>query len=129
MGRYIVDSAGEGVVTLRTPNNNYRTSFKLPQGAKAVGETGDVVYGKIHAPAWKAEAVSAGGNYVEPLYGRPRRMVGTVLAINQGTNELTVKTPYEVIVKLPGKYRAQDFEVGSRVGWDNVEMPWFEVEG
>ena len=23
-------------------------------------------------PAWKIEAVSDGGNYVEPLYGRPR---------------------------------------------------------
>jgi chorismate mutase len=69
-----------------------------------------------------------GGNYVEPLYGRPRRMQGTILSVNAATNELTVQVAYEVTVKLPAKYKAADYLVGQRVGWDNIEIPVLEVQ-
>ena len=82
----------------------------------------------IHAPAWKVDRVELGGNYVEPLYGRPRRMQGTILAVNAGTNELTVQVGYEATVKMPEKYKAADYKPGERVGWDNIEIPRFELQ-
>jgi hypothetical protein len=55
-------------------------------------------------------------------------MQGTILAVNVERNELVVQVGYEVTVQMPAKYSAGSFKVGERVGWDNVEMPVFEVE-
>src|SRR5438105_3973798 len=68
MPKFIVDSVADGLVTLVVPGTNYENTFKLEAGKVAAG---DRVRGTIHAPAWKAETVSEGGNYVEPLLGRP----------------------------------------------------------
>jgi hypothetical protein len=127
MPKFIVDSTAQGIVTLRTPHNNYRTSFRAPAGA-TLPAAGEPVHGTIRARAWKVEAVSLGGNYVEPLYGRPRRMQGTVLETLSAGNELRVMTPYEVVVTLPEKYRAAQFAVGTRVGFDCLEIPVFELD-
>lgn len=124
MPKFIVESVQDGTVTLKTPNNNYRNSFKLPNGLSLAA--GQRVTGEIHAPAWKVDRVDFGGNYVEPLLGRPRRMQGTILAVNTATNELTVQTGYEVTVKLPAQYQAANFAVGTRVGWDNIDVPEFK---
>ncbi len=124
MPKFIVDAVEDGTITLKTPGNNYRTSFKVAgvSGLKA----GDRVTGTIHAPAWKVDRVELGGNYVEPLFGRPRRMQGTILSVNTSTNELTVLTAYEVVVKLPDRYQASQFAPGTRVAWDNIDVPVFE---
>jgi hypothetical protein len=125
MPKFIVDSLADNVITLRIPPTNYRNSFLLKPGSPVTAD-GVRVRGTIHAPAWKVDRVDLGGNYVEPLYGRPRRMQGTILSVNPATNELTVQVGYEVTVKLPEKYKAADFQPGQRVGWDNIEIPTFE---
>jgi hypothetical protein len=126
MPKFILDALQDGLVTLAVPHSNYKNSFQLAGGS--LPAPGQKVKGTIHAPAWKAEAVELGGNYVEPLYGRPRRMQGTILSVNAAANELTVQVGYEVTVKLPEKYKAADYQVGSRIGWDNVEIPTFTPE-
>ncbi|HEY4328522.1 MAG TPA: hypothetical protein VGN88_02205 [Phycisphaerae bacterium] len=126
MPKFIVESVDNGIVTLAVPGFNYRNSFVLAGGAPVTA--GMRVRGKIHAPAWKVDRVELGGNYVEPLFGRPRRMQGTILAVDAAKNELTVQVGYEATVKLPEKYKASDYKVGERVGWDNIEVPAFELE-
>lgn len=123
MPKFIVESVAEGTVTLRVPNANYRNTFKL--AGNITLSPGQRVSGTIHAQAWKAEAVALGGNYVEPLLGRPRRMQGTVLAVNEAANELTLHVGYDVVVKLPERYKAGNYAIGSRVGFDNLEIPTF----
>jgi hypothetical protein len=86
------------------------------------------VHGKILAPAWKVDRVELGGNYVEPLVGRPRRMQGTIVAVNAAANELLVHVGYEATCQLPERYKAADYQVGQRVGWDNIEIPTFVPE-
>lgn len=127
MPKFIVASVGEGLVTLRSPGANYETTFKLGGVAKAL-KAGDKVRGSILAPAWKAEKVSDGGNYVEPLLGRPRRMQGEIMSINAAANQLTVHVGYDVTVTLPDRYKASAFAVGQRIGWDNIEIPTFELQ-
>jgi hypothetical protein len=56
-------------------------------------------------------------------------MQGTILAVNTAKNELTVQVGYEATVKLPKGAQAETFKVGERVGWDNIEIPTFELEG
>ncbi len=133
MPKFIVDSVANGVVTLRVPGTNYRNSFAFHggTGGAEMGQSltpGMRVRGTIHAPAWKVDRVELGGNYVEPLFGRPRRMQGTILAVNTATNELTVQVGYEATVQLPDSYRAADYKPGERVGWDNIDIPTFELQ-
>ncbi len=127
MPKFIVENLTDGHVTLNIPGTNYENTFKVVTTGQPL-TAGEHIRGTIHAPAWKAETVSAGGNYVEPLMGRPRRMQGTVLAADTATNELTVHVGYDVIVKLPDKYRVYQFPVGTRIGWDNIEMPTFQSD-
>ena len=125
MGKFIVESVENGVVTLAVPGSNYRNSFLL-QGDASGLPPGTRVHGTIYAPAWKVDRVELGGNYVEPLFGRPRRMQGTILSVNPAANELTVQVGYQATVSLPEGYRADEYKVGERIGWDNIEMPVFE---
>jgi hypothetical protein len=128
MPKFIVERVENGQVTLRVPGCNYANTFLLPGAAPAAVVSGARVRGGIHAPAWKVDCVELGGNYVEPLVGRPRRMQGTIVAVNAVANELTVQVGYEVIVILPARYNAGKFQVGQRVGWDNLEIPTFQLE-
>ena len=123
MPKFIVESLTDNLITLGLPNANYKSTFHL--NSTTPFQPGDRITGTIHAPAWKLDRVDLGGNYVEPLYGRPRRMQGTILSVNAAVNELTVKVGYEVTVKLPEKYNAADYLPGQRVGWDNIEIPTF----
>lgn len=124
--KFIVESVDNDLVTLKTPNANYRNTFKCATAADMV--VGKRVTGTVHAPGRKIEAVSEGGNYVEPLFGRPRRMQGLVLRQNIADNSLLVQTAYDVTVQLPSDQQAADFPAGSRVGWDNADWPQFVVE-
>jgi hypothetical protein len=128
MPKFIVESVESGIATLRVPGSNYRNSFVF-HGDPATLPAGARVRGTIHAPAWKVDRVELGGNYVEPLYGRPRRMQGTILSVDAAKNELTVQVGYEATVKLPAGVKGESFKPGDRVGWDNIEMPTFELQG
>jgi hypothetical protein len=127
MAKFIVEAFDAGVVTLRAPGSNYRNSFVV-SAESAAPAPGARVRGTIYAPAWKVDRVDLGGNYVEPLVGRPRRMQGTILAVNPRANELVVQVGYEATVRLPDRYLAADYRVGERIGWDNVEVPTFVPE-
>lgn len=129
MSKFTVESVDADLVTLKVSGNNYRNQFKMAEADKAKVVAGKRVLGTIHAPAWKADIVKLGGNYVEPLFGRPRRMQGTVLAVNVPNNELTVHVGYDVTVQLPAKYKVADFPVGARIAWDNLEIPTLVLEG
>lgn len=124
--KFIIESIENDLVTLKTPVANYRNTFKCASVADLT--VGKRVEGSIHAPARKIEVVSQGGNYVEPLFGRPRRMQGLVLRQNGKENSLLVRTAYDTTVSLPSHQQAADYPVGSRVGWDNADWPEFVVE-
>ena len=128
MPKFIVDQVENGQVTLRVSGFNYANTFALSGEAPAGFVSGAHVRGTIRAFASKVDRVELGGNYVEPLAGRPRRMQGTILAVNPATNELTVQVGYEAVVKLADRYKAVEFQVGERVGWESQQMPTFQLE-
>ncbi len=122
--KFIVDATQDGLVTLKMLNANYCNTFKFIGEPPQIGSR---VVGEVYAYARKAEMVSLGGNYVEPLFGRPRRMQGMVLEQNVIRNELRVQTGYEVTVKLPENQPATEFPIGSHVGWDNADWAEFRA--
>jgi len=128
MPSFIVDHIAHNQVTLRVNGYNYAHTFAIAGNLPPALASGARVQGAIHAPAWKVDRVELGGNYVEPLSGRPRRMQGTILSVNPAANELTVQVGYQAIVKLPPKYQASDFKIGERIGWDNLDIPTFHPD-
>ncbi len=124
--RFIVQDAQGDQVTLQIPHTNYRNTFRLAASGVAL-QPGAALRGTILATARKVEAVSDGGNYVEPLFGRPRRMQGEIIAADAAKNELSVEVGYPVTVRLPDTQKVAEFAVGGRVGWDNAELPTFEM--
>jgi len=127
MPKFIVEALENNLVTLKVPGTNYQNSFVV-SGALDGLKVGSRVRGRIVAPAWKVDRVELGGNYVELLFGRPRRMQGTILSVDEAANCLTVQVGYEATVQLPAGSKASEFQVGERVGWDNIEIPAFEPE-
>jgi len=126
MPTFIVDQIANGLITLRINGYNYAHTFALAGGLPPALAPRARVRGTIRASAWKVDRVELGGNYVEPLVGRPRRMQGAILSVNAPAHELTVQVGYEAIVKLPDKYKASDYHVGQRIGWDNLRLPTFQ---
>jgi hypothetical protein len=85
------------------------------------------VRGVVRCSVWKLDEVSAGGAFIEPLSGRPRRVQGMVTGIIAGSNSVIIDVAGQPIVgDLPPRWDAKDVKVGSRVGLDVKEGSTFE---
>ncbi len=77
------------------------------------------VIGTIHMGARKLTVSGAGGQFIDPYAGVPRRVQGTVIAIDAQANRLVVNAGVSVHLTptSPGQH-ATDFTVGDFVGCD-----------
>lgn len=109
-------------VVLSFANTSYRTHL-LPAPASALEQlrerVGKRAIGTIRAEAKRVDVVRSGGRYVEPVYGRPRRVQGSVVAVHPETNSITVHAGMPIVCKLtaPGQ-KAANFEPGQFVSFD-----------
>ncbi len=76
---------------------------------------GKRISGTIRAQARRIDIVHTGGQYVEPVYGRPRRIQGRIIATDLTTSSVTVAAPMPIICKTDGRQRAGDFQIGDFV--------------
>ncbi len=112
-------------VIVGPPGTNYRL-YLQPTGPVR-GEVGDRIRGVIRCNVWKLDEVSAGGAYVEPVFGRPRRVQGKVIATLPESNAVVVDlwdTP--IVGLLPERWPAADIPLGIRVGLDVKAGSTFE---
>lgn len=121
------------VAVLSVPGSNYRLYLRPEAGAETslAAKVGRPVAAVVRVEARRVDTVGTGGRYIEPLYGRPRRVQGTVLAIDPARNALVLNAggaiavdglPMPIIATLtaPGQ-RAESFGVGSLVSMDVKE--------
>lgn len=89
-------------------------------------EMGKRILGTIRGEARRVDVVTTGGRYMEPVIGRPRRVQGTVVAVDAGTNTIVVDAgaPVHLVLTAPGQ-RADRFTVGSLVSCDVHEGATF----
>ena len=118
-------------VVLEFANTDYQTHL-LPHGSVPdwLGErVGKRVVGTIRADAKRIDVTETGGKYVEPVFGRPRRLQGRVISRNAGGNTLTIHCGFPVIVKptAPGQ-KAEGFSVGDFVAFDVKRGATFEAK-
>ncbi|MEL6328520.1 MAG: hypothetical protein AAFR38_02565 [Planctomycetota bacterium] len=107
----------------------YNTDYRLH--LRPVGEVtrleGKRVEGVIRAEAKRVDVVSSGGRYVEPVFGRPRRVQGSVVATEPAANTITVNAGMPIVCRLTdSRQRASDFEVGDFVSFDVLRGASFE---
>ena len=104
-------------VVLGFANTSYKIHLE-PRGEIAT-PAGKRIEGVIHAQAKRIDRVNSGGRYVEPVFGRPRRVQGSVLAVDEHRNTLTVAAGVPVVVTpTDPRQSAADFARGDFVSFD-----------
>lgn len=110
----------------------YNTDYRLhliPVGA-VTASVGDRIEGQIAADAKRVDTVNSGGRYVEPVIGRPRRVQGSVVAVDASSNSITVNAGMPIVCRLTDpRQRASDFERGDFVSFDVMRGATFEQRG
>lgn len=106
------------------------TSYQMhliPDGP-VKGRAGHRIVGVVRAKARRIDVVKTGGRYVEPVFGRPRRVQGTVIAIESGNVVVNAGIPIWV-EPTDARQKAADFEVGQFVSFDALDGASFTQQG
>ncbi|MGD9688896.1 MAG: hypothetical protein AB7K52_01930 [Phycisphaerales bacterium] len=116
-------------IVLTIPGSQYRLHLHPAGGLEAIRTPiGKKIAGTINCQARRVDAVTTGGRLIEPVDGRPRRIHGTVLAVNPSAGTITVNAggssavdgvSIPVIAKLgDARQRPDQFAVGALVAFD-----------
>jgi hypothetical protein len=103
-------------LVLAVPGSDYRLHL-VPDGAIDAG-INDRISGTISASARRVDVIKAGGRYIEPVFGRPRRVQGRIIGGDVKANTLTVLASVPVTVALMPNQKAGKFAVGQMVSFD-----------
>lgn len=120
---------GDGRIVLTLPHSDYRLHLAADtsSGALANAALGRPISGRIHANARRVDVVGTGGRYIEPTYGRPRRLQGTIIAVDPAANTITVHCGCPFICTLMDRQNAGDFLPGQLVTFDVERGARFEA--
>lgn len=112
------------MIKLTFPNTNYEMHL-IPAGPTTV-QVGKRILGVVRAKARRVDVVQTGGRYIEPVYGRPRRVQGAVVAVNEGRRSIVVDAGVPIECELSDeRQKAGDFAVGQFVSFDVLEGATF----
>ncbi|MEN1706385.1 MAG: hypothetical protein AAGJ54_12845 [Planctomycetota bacterium] len=106
-------------------NTSYRSHFEIDDPGVVRAAVGKRIVGTIRAEAKRIDVVTTGGRYIEPVYGRPRRVQGTVIAIEDGAVVVNAGMPIHC-TPTDDRQNAGDFEAGQFVSFDVLRGARFE---
>lgn len=114
-----VEAVGGDKLVLKVPGTHYRLVLEIEPGATPRPITGERITGRIHAKARRIDAVGAGGRFVEPVYGRPRRAQGRVRAYDAQANRVMVWAGLPMIIEPTAvNQKPENLAPGGLVGFD-----------
>lgn len=115
-------------VKIAFPNTNYEMHL-LPTGSIAT-QPGKRIIGTIRAMACRIDITETGGRFIEPVYGRPRRVQGTVVVIDAANNAVIVDATVPIHCTLTDpRQKAANFQPGQFVGFDVMDGATFTQAG
>ncbi|MBX3390198.1 MAG: hypothetical protein KF691_12190 [Phycisphaeraceae bacterium] len=118
------EPAAEHIV-ISIPDTSYQ--LHLIPTAPVTKEKGDRIIGTIRLSARRIDVVQTGGRYVEPVFGRPRRVQGTVIALE--TDAIVVNAGVPIWVAPTDQRQSPgSFEVGQFVSFDALEGATFSPQ-
>lgn len=109
------------MVAISFPNTSYQMHLVPVGGVESITtEVGKRFLGVIRAQARRIDVVNTGGRYVEPVYGRPRRVQGRVVAVVGKAVVVDAGMPIHCTPMDP-RQTASQFQVGQFVSFDVLE--------
>lgn len=119
------------VVVMGFPNTSYEVELET-HGDEGVlkNHIGAMVLGRIYAKANRVDEPDAGGRRFDPCYGRPTRLLGTVVGVDPVANVLVINAGQPVVLSLmaPGQ-KATQFADAEFVVCDVRPGTAFKFEG
>lgn len=98
-----------GVVVFAPVETNYEIRLEA-QGPLARAQVGVILDGIIRVAALKVWTVPSGGNFIEPIFGPPRKIQGRIRYLDEEQMVLQAGTP--IVVALPADPAAFDLVRG-----------------
>ncbi len=114
----------DGMIVLEVPGTSYR--LHLAVDAAPAAEPGQRITGTVQGRAKRVDVVHTGGRYIEPVYGRPRRIQGRVIGGDPETRRLFIQCGVPFVCTLMPAQKPQDFAVGQLVACDVERGARFE---
>jgi hypothetical protein len=105
--------AGFGIFAV--PGTGYRLTLQVPEGFDA--PIGRRIRGRVRGRALRMHRTGAGGNFIEPLDGRPRIVQGTVLAIDPAADEVLMDLVVPIRLEMFEGQSASEFATGEMVNF------------
>ncbi|HYE61058.1 MAG TPA: hypothetical protein VD997_03600 [Phycisphaerales bacterium] len=112
-------------IVFGVPNTSYQ--LHLVPTSPISTPVGKRLVGTIRVQARRIDVVGTGGQFVEPVFGRPRRVQGTVVRVEGGAVVVDAGVPIHA-VPTDSRQRAEQFEVGQMVSFDAVAGGTFTVQ-
>jgi len=112
-----------GFIKVSFPNTSYE--LHLIPIAPPRAEVDKKILGLIRAKARRIDTVQTGGRYVEPVFGRPRRVQGTVLSVSGESVLVNAGVPIH-ITPTDARQKAADFQPGQFISFDVMDGASFE---
>lgn len=117
LARGVLAEAASDRIVLEVPGTSYRVHLQVYQSPRT--PVGKRIAGTIRASAKRVDVVATGGRFIEPVYGRPRRLQGEVVHIDASENSVTVDATIPIVCKLTDpRQKAGNFKVGDFVALD-----------
>jgi len=116
-----------GHIVIEFPN----TSYKMHLVAKGTIATpvGKRIIGTIRATARRVDEVETGGKYVEPVFGHPRRVQGSVISFDDRSRTLIVDAGMPIHCVMNDARQAPSmFPRGAMVSFDVMDGATFSAE-
>ena len=119
IARGVLTAEHVGAIDFAVMNTDYllRLAVAAPLPHRDIGKR---IEGTIRAQARRIDVVHTGGRYIEPVYGKPRRVQGQVIALDPNADTVTVlaHTDLPLVCKTNGEQHAGDFKIGQLVSFD-----------
>ena len=125
--RGVLISRSENQIVLGLPGTDYQLHLEIEETDDLDAQPNDWVTGIIHARARRVDTVHTGGRFIEPVYGRPRRLQGTIVGTDLDANTITVdcgptsesvRTGCPFVCELVAGQKSAHLGVGALVGFD-----------
>jgi hypothetical protein len=111
-------------IVLSIPNTSYRIELR-PTGEIST-PVGKRLIGTIRAQARRIDVVQSGGKYIEPVFGHPRRVQGSVVSTDSSSNSITVHAGVPIVCAITdSRQQASQFEPGQFVSFDVLDGATF----
>lgn len=116
--RAVLEEITDNVLVLKIPGTSYKLQLAVKADSESITtEPGKRIKGIIHAKAMQMHNAKAGGKFIEPVWGEPRIVSGTVSAIDESKNRILVDVSIPMWVEIYKGQQATQFSVGQMVNF------------